>query len=339
MQPTKKRLLMALCALLAVSLLVAGCGADDKEDNQNGQDPQAGQMKPLDTTSKKVVAEYNGGKVTEGELNLYLNIFSFFQPQLAGMVQTPEAKKEIVKQYIAERMIAEKVKNHEKYDKAADKALDDFEKQLKEAPAEDGKKKDANAVLKENGIKREELHAFLKNNNKVSDYFEDKVKEADLKKEYDKSKAFVQIELNHVLINTKDPETQKEKRKDEEAKKLAEKVKKKLEDGESFKDIAKKYSEDPGSKDTAGKITGSPEEWDPAFAKAAKSLPVKEISKPVKSEFGYHVIRVNKRGKQPFKDVKDQIKDDKVQHMYQKFIEDEVEVKKINLPDEKKEKK
>ncbi|WP_169713796.1 peptidylprolyl isomerase [Paludifilum halophilum] len=339
MRPIKRRLATAMSALLAVSLFAAGCGSgDDGKDQANEQDPS--KPNPLPTTSKKVVAEYEGGKVREGELNLYLNIMSFFQPQIAPMLDNAEAKKEIVKQYIAERLIVEKVKDDKKYDKAADKALKDFEEQLKQAPAQEGEeKKDPEEVLKESGIKKDELRTFLKNNNKVSDYFEDKVKEKDLKKEYEKSDAYQSITLNHVLISTKDPQTQEEKRSDKEAKKRAEKVQQQLEDGAKFKEVAKKYSDDPGSKDGAGEIEGSPDQWDPAFAEAAQDLPLDEISDPIKSQFGYHVMKVKERGKQPYDEVKDQIKEKKIQEMYQKFIEDEVEVKKMDLPGDEDEKK
>ncbi|MFC4075535.1 peptidylprolyl isomerase [Salinithrix halophila] len=347
MRPINRRLLTALSALLAVSVLVAGCGSGgDKKDNADKQAKEAaGQAKPLPTDSKKVVAEYKGGKVTEGELNLYLNIFSFFQPQMAAMVNNPEAKKEIVKQYVAEKMIAGRVKDNEKYTKEANKALKDFEKQLEQMPAQgkDKKKQDMDSVLKENGITKTQLKEFLENNNKVSNYFEDKVKESDLKKEYEKSDAYYSIKLNHILIafepQGKDGKPDKKnKRSDKEAKKRAEEVKKKLDEGGKFKDLSKKYSDDPGSKNKGGEIQDSPQNWVPQFAKAAKELPLNKISDPVKTEYGYHVMKVTDRGKQPYKKVKDQIKGQKVQEKYQNFIKNEVKIKKLNIPGDKKKK-
>ncbi|PTX55242.1 peptidyl-prolyl cis-trans isomerase C/foldase protein PrsA [Melghirimyces profundicolus] len=344
MRPMNKRLLTALSALLAVTLLVAGCGSgkEDKNAKDSAETP-AGQAEPLPTDSKKVVAEYEGGKVTEGELNLYLNIFRFFQPQMAALVNTPEAKREIVKQYIAEKLIVDRVKDDDKYEKKAEESLKQFEKQLKQAPAggKDKKKKDMDTVLKENGITKSQLKTFLENNNKVSAYFENKVSEKSLKQAYEKSDDFYNIKLQHVLISTqKDPESNEPKHSEKEAKQLAEEVKKKLEGGEKFSKLAKKYSEDPGSKDKNGKVEGTPDQWAPAFGKAAKELPLKKISDPVKTEFGYHVIKVNERKKQPFDKVKDQLKGQKVQEMYQDFIKEEVKIKKLNIPGDKgKEKK
>ncbi|SFS86637.1 peptidylprolyl isomerase [Marininema halotolerans] len=340
MQPIKKGLLAAFCVVFAVSLLVAGCGSkDDKADKK--ENPMAGQMKPLPTDSKKIVAEYNGGKVQEGDFNLYLNIYRFLQPQAAAMMNSPEAKKGIIKQYVAERKIVKEVKDNAKYGKEADKSLKQFEEQLKQMAAQDKKKKkqDIDSVLKEGGITKAQLRSFLVDNNKVSDYFESQVKESDLKKEYDKSDAFDKVKLNHVLVafqpQEKDGKKAK-KRSDADAKKLAEEVKKKLEKGESFKDVAKKYSDDPGSKDNAGEIEDSPKNWVPAFGKAAKTLPLNKISDPIKTEYGYHVLKVNKRSKDPFSKVKEEIKGQHVQKLYEKYIKDEVKIEKMDLDDKKK---
>ncbi|SDC86175.1 foldase protein PrsA [Melghirimyces thermohalophilus] len=339
MQPIKKRLLTLLSALTAISLLVAGCGSGGEDGNAKDSTNPNGQAKPLPTDSKKVVAEYDGGKVTEGELNLYLNIFRFFQPQMAALVNSPEAKKKIVEQYIAEQMIVKRVKDDEKYTKEADKSLKQFEEQLKNMPQgkeKETKQQDMDSLLKENGITESDLKTFLINNNKVSAYFENKVKESDLKKKYEDSEDFYTIDLQHVLISTQeDPEGKKKKRSDKEAKALAEKVKKQLEEGKKFSDVAKKYSDDPGSKDKGGKIEGTPDQWAPEFGKAAKTLPLKKISDPIKTEFGYHVLKVNERKKQPFDKVKEQMKQEEIQKMYQDFIKEEVKVKKMDIPGDK----
>ncbi|SMO81029.1 peptidylprolyl isomerase [Melghirimyces algeriensis] len=343
MRPMNKRLLMALSVLLAVSMVIAGCGSGEDEKNEQDATDSMGQSKPLPTDSKKVVAEYKGGKVTEGELNLYLNIFRFFQPQMAALVNTPEAKKEIAKQYIAEKMIVKRVKDKEEFEKEADKSLKQIEKQIKQMSAQNEdkkKKKDMESVLKENGVTKAHLRSFLIDNNKVSAYFEEQVKEKDLREKYKKSDDFYTIKLQHVLISTQeDPEGKKKKRSDKEAKKLAEKVKKKLEDGETFSKVAEKYSDDPGSKDKDGKVEGTPDQWAPEFGKAAKKLDLNKISDPVKTQFGYHVMKVNERKKQPFDKVKEQMKRQEVQNLYQEFIKEEVKVKKLDIPGLDKDKK
>jgi len=65
----------------------------------------------------------------------------------------------------------------------------------------------------------------------------------------------------------------------------------------TFELLAKRYSEDPGSKDRGGEyqINRSDKSWDPAFMAAAFRLKNGEISQPVKSKFGYHLIQMVQR--------------------------------------------
>lgn len=89
-----------------------------------------------------------------------------------------------------------------------------------------------------------------------------------------------QVNASHILVETEE---------------LANEVIGKLNAGETFEDLAKEYSSD-GSKDNGGNLgffgRGQMVE---AFDKAAFSLPIGEISAPVKSNFGYHIIRVNEK--------------------------------------------
>lgn len=76
--------------------------------------------------------------------------------------------------------------------------------------------------------------------------------------------------------------------------------KKQVESGKiSFEQLAKNISEDPGSKDRGGlyQINRSEKSWDPVFMSTAFRLKEGEVSSPVKSRFGYHLIQmVEKNG-------------------------------------------
>lgn len=64
----------------------------------------------------------------------------------------------------------------------------------------------------------------------------------------------------------------------------------------SFADLAKKYSTDPGSKDKGGDLGEFRRgQMVPAFDKYAFSAPIGQISPPIKSPFGYHIIQVESR--------------------------------------------
>jgi foldase protein PrsA len=74
---------------------------------------------------------------------------------------------------------------------------------------------------------------------------------------------------------------------------MAQKVEADLKAGKSFADEATQYSTDPGSKVKGGELgTFKRGQMVPAFDKVAFSLPVNQISAPVKSPFGYHIIQV-----------------------------------------------
>jgi foldase protein PrsA len=85
-----------------------------------------------------------------------------------------------------------------------------------------------------------------------------------------------------------------------------------LVDGADFAALAKQHSIDPGSKDQGGKLTITKGQTVEAFDKAAFSLDTNELSKPIKTQYGYHLIQplgeVKPGSVTPFTKVKDQIK-------------------------------
>ena len=110
-------------------------------------------------------------------------------------------------------------------------------------------------------------------------------------------------EVRHILVNDKG---------------LAEQIETKLNNGASFAALAKKYSKDKGSAAQGGKLcvahggsSGACTQTVPPFDKAAFSLKTNEISQPVKSVYGYHIIQalgaVKPAHTQTFEEVKAQI--------------------------------
>src|SRR5207237_5262531 len=97
----------------------------------------------------------------------------------------------------------------------------------------------------------------------------------------------------------------------EEARKKAQEIINQLKDGAKFEDLAKKYSEDPGSGKQGGSLG-----WMgrgrtvPEFEKTAFSLPKGQLSGLVQSSYGYHIIRIDDKQQahvKPLAEVKDQI--------------------------------
>jgi peptidyl-prolyl cis-trans isomerase C len=104
-----------------------------------------------------------------------------------------------------------------------------------------------------------------------------------------------EVHARHILVET-----------EEEAKQVVEELKK----GADFAELAKKKSKDPGATDGGDLGFFTREQMVPEFSAAAFSLEPGKISEPVKSQFGWHIIKVEeKRNRKPpdFDQVKPQI--------------------------------
>jgi peptidyl-prolyl cis-trans isomerase D len=107
-----------------------------------------------------------------------------------------------------------------------------------------------------------------------------------------------QVKLSHILIKTPapGPDGKVDDKAVEAARVKAEDVLKQVKAGGKFDELAKKYSDDPGSAKQGGELG-----WIgrgrtvPEFEKAAFSLPAGQISDLVKSNYGFHIIRVEEK--------------------------------------------
>jgi peptidyl-prolyl cis-trans isomerase C len=124
------------------------------------------------------------------------------------------------------------------------------------------------------------------------------VTEAEAKKFYDdnpeKFKTPERVRAAHILLSTQDPITHQpvppEKKK--EQLKLAIELKARAEKGEDFAALAKQYSDDPGSKNKGGEYTFPRGQMVAEFEAAAFSMKTNQISDPVETQFGYHIIKL-----------------------------------------------
>jgi peptidyl-prolyl cis-trans isomerase C len=104
------------------------------------------------------------------------------------------------------------------------------------------------------------------------------------------------VSASHILINS-------EKHGDVAAVALAKQTREKLLAGADFATLAAEVSDDPTAKTNGGKLGWfGPNKMDPAFSKAAFALKnVGDLSEPVKSSFGWHIIRLD--GRRPAREV------------------------------------
>ena len=94
----------------------------------------------------------------------------------------------------------------------------------------------------------------------------------------------------HILIQPSEIRTENQ------AEVLINDIYKRLKEGEDFKQLARQFSEDPGSKMDGGELGWSnPGDYDPAFEMTLNATEIGQLSEPIKSSFGWHIIEVMDR--------------------------------------------
>ena len=199
-------------------------------------------------------------------------------------------------------------------------------------------KAEAEDLAKEAGIQSEIERAkeSILANHLVKRMMKDmKFTDEQLKKEYDGLVAKLpkkqEMRAAHILVENEEQ---------------AKEIQKKVNEGGDFAELAKAYSTDPGSKDQGGELG-----WFeagmmvPEFSAAASALKPGETSKePVKSQFGYHIIKLEETRDVPppaFEAVKPQVEGMMQQKAVEKLVNDtraaaKVEIKKAAAPAEAK---
>ena len=129
-----------------------------------------------------------------------------------------------------------------------------------------------------------------------------------------------QTHARHILIKTTEIMSEKE------AKNKMDQIKDRLDNGEKFEVLARQYSED-GSASNGGDLNWvNPGDTVPQFEKAMNELKVNEISAPVRTQFGWHIIQVlERRGQDMTKEAarlkaRQEIKARKSDESYQDWI-------------------
>jgi peptidyl-prolyl cis-trans isomerase C len=185
-------------------------------------------------------------------------------------------------------------------DKKVDKRIDQLKKQFY-----GGSEKRYQQVLKQQGLTDEQAHEAVRSQlireelfKKVTD--DVKVSDKEIENYYSTHKSqYGQPEsrdVRHILVQKKA---------------LADRLYTQLKNGADFAALAKRYSKDPGSASQGGKLTVSKGQTVPAFDKTAFALKKGAISKPVKTQYGYHIIQalsdIKPAKTTPLKTVKDSI--------------------------------
>ncbi|MBC3361976.1 SurA N-terminal domain-containing protein [Pseudomonas sp. SWRI154] len=148
------------------------------------------------------------------------------------------------------------------------------------------------------------------------------VKDEELQAAYQKEIANLseQRRAAHILIEVNDKVTEAQ------AKAKIDEIQARLAKGESFEALAKEFSQDPGSANNGGDLGfAGPGVYDPEFEKALYALNKDQVSAPVRTDFGLHLIKllgVEAPEVPSFASLKDKLtRDLKTQQVEQRFVE------------------
>ena len=276
-----KKIVKVMASLLAVCLFVTGCGNNAELKDNN------------------TVVKTDEGKITADKLYESLRdkygisiLVDMIDHQLFDeKYKTDETEEETINSQI------EQMKSQYNNDEEAFKA----------------------AITQYLGVEDEDelkdmLSLEYKRNLAIEEYVKNSITDDEIQKYYD-DEVIGDIKVRHILIKpdtNDDMSTEEKTEAEDKAKKEAEDLIKKLDDGADFKELAKEYSDDTGSASDGGLIDyfNKDDNMDEAFLNASIDLEEGKYTKePVKSSFGYHIIlKLDQKKKPKLNKVKDEIR-------------------------------
>jgi peptidyl-prolyl cis-trans isomerase C len=285
--------------VVALGLVAAGCGGSDE-------------------VPASAVAVVNGTEIARTELDELLDQTKKTYGDSFPKVGTPE------RQTLEQQLVAFLVQREQFEQEAAELGIEIKDADLDKARSDlietrfDGDEKKFEASVEEQGLTEESLAETLRVYVLSQKLFEVVTKDVKVS-DQDALAYFTQNQeqygtpdsrdVRHILVKetTANGEIDFEKSKAE-----AERVYRQLQDGADFASLAKEISDDPGTKADGGKYAAVRGQSVAEFDEIAFELDTNEISRPVRTQFGYHVIQAIadiKPGKAtPFEDVKAGIK-------------------------------
>ena len=143
----------------------------------------------------------------------------------------------------------------------------------------------------------------------------DKLTDAALRQQYRAGLAnYTTVQVDHILVKTK-----------AEAQDVYAQVTAPGATEQDFLDLAKKISIDPSVKQNSGSLGSAvASTYTPPFADAVMQMQPGEISQPVHSSFGWHVILMNTKDVQPYKSVKQQLIDSGSSTIFNSWLHDQI---------------
>ena len=271
-------------------------------------------------TGSTAAATVNGEQITRTELQGSVPLFQF----LASLSQAPcgqpdpasgESADAACARFALGNMIQEEIL--QQYANANDVSVpaDEVSSTIEQLEEQLGGAAELDSLLKENDVTRPELEAFAQRlllfQEVQKTVGETGTTDEELRQAYEQNKLqYTQLDTWQILVKTQ-----------QEADQIEQQVTPK-----NFQDLADKYSIDPSVNQNHGDLgTMAASGLVEPYVRAALALQPGQISEPVQSEFGWHIIRLISTDVAPFDQVRDQLVQQSAGQSFQTWFQERLE--------------
>ncbi|MDR4507664.1 MAG: peptidylprolyl isomerase [Candidatus Brocadiaceae bacterium] len=278
-----------------------------------------------------VIASVNGEKILRKDLDQILDRFR----KQVDPKSIPALEQQITDQLLTQALLRQFVTEKELTvsDEVVTTEINKMRDNIKTNPAT--KDKSLEQFLALQGSNINELKTAIKMSAALENYVARNVDDKKLEEYFIKNISEYNgetVTASHILVDTKEINDQEELNK---ARAKIESIKKEIDEGADFAEMAKKYSDCPTA-GNGGELGSFPRHgvMVEAFSSAAFALDVGKVSDPVKTEFGYHLIHVSEHTPSrdvSFSEVKDQVKEKLVATEMRNLIKELKETAEIEV--------
>ncbi|MDN3512926.1 MAG: peptidylprolyl isomerase [Candidatus Brocadia sp.] len=306
-----------------------GMTSEDGASGGHGMVSVHGKKEKVDPN--KVIATVNNEKILRKDLDKILDRFKNHINPAALVSMEQQITDQLVTQSLLRQFVVEKKLTVQ--DGVVEKEIAKMRDNIKNNPAT--KDRTLEQFLEFQGSNIDELKTAINMSAAIESYVSKDVDDKKMEDYFIKNISNFNgetVTASHILIDTKG---KKEQAEIDSARAKIEAIKKELDGGADFAELAKKYSDCPTGK-TGGELGTFPRHGAMVeeFSRAAFATEVGKVSDPVKTEFGYHLIKVTAKTSPKdvsFSEVKDKVREELVALWMNTLIKDLREKAKIEI--------
>lgn len=307
-----------ISCLAILLLLVSACGNNEEENNNNINNENDNEVVSTETETEfeyqdldktelgdNIVATYEGGEITGDEFATYLSVQAVLNPD--APLNDNEFRIEILKDLIMNKITGELPHDAQWAQEQADLTWGQIKMQYGEEMIQEG--------YDTFNVTEVDMKNFLLQAFKSESAFRNQVSEEEKTALYDEFlEELTTATFTHILIST-------EEKTDDEALSEANELYEQLEADADINTLASEHSDDEGSVESGGRYEQMMiMELDQDFKNAILEQDIDVVGKPVKTGFGYHIIRVEELEVVPFEEVEDGLVYNLIREKYNEYF-------------------